>query len=115
MSITISGTTVTFNDSSVLDETEQAARAWVCWNPQNNSIQSSYGVSSVSGFTVNFSSSLGDANYAFGLWHSSLEGDGVSNSDPYQRTPFMSSMSATSFVLSTAQPVPREQTAIFFR
>jgi hypothetical protein len=115
MPVTIGDTSVTFNDSTVLDETEQAARAWVCWNPQNNSIQSSFGISSVSGFTVNFSSSLGDANYAFGLWHSDLYGDGVSNADPFQRSPFMSSMSSTSFTLSTAQPTPREQTAVFFR
>jgi hypothetical protein len=89
MPITISGTTATFNDSSTVDTGNRFAVCWVNWNPQNSTIRSSYGVSSVSGYTVNFSTTLPSSNYGALQGHSNAVNDG------FARQPWLGLRSTT--------------------
>jgi hypothetical protein len=73
MAITVSGTTLTFNDATTqttafTGSSTQLAKAWCNWN-SSAGIRASFNVSSVARngtglWTVNFSSGLGDGNYA---------------------------------------------------
>jgi hypothetical protein len=72
MAITISGSTLTFNDGTTQTTAAGATyvRAWVNFNGFNPpSIRASFNVSSITynttgDFTVNFTSAMPDANYA---------------------------------------------------
>lgn len=74
MSTTISGTNgVTFPDSTSMQTGQQACKAWVNFNGTGTvAIRGSYNVSSITDngtadYTVNFTNSMPDANYATSL------------------------------------------------
>jgi hypothetical protein len=69
MTITVGGSNITFSDSTTQSSGQQAAKVWVNYNASSQAIRASYNVSSVTynstgTFTINFTSSLADANYS---------------------------------------------------
>ena len=69
MTITVSGSSLTFNDSTTQTSASGVAKAWVNFNGADGSRRASYNVSSVTrngtgDFTVNFTTAMVDANYA---------------------------------------------------
>ncbi len=74
MPTTISGSTITFNSGSVLQDPpantpSYTCRAWVNWNGTGSAIRASGNVTSITSpgtgqYTVNFTTAMPDANYA---------------------------------------------------
>lgn len=114
MTVSINGTTLTLNDGTTVTSGSLAPKLWVAYNPQSSSIYSSSGVSSVSGFTVNFSTAISDTNYAFATSFSSLY-SGSSSPDPYMRPPYMSSKTTTAINFSAVQTTPTYFTVVVYR
>lgn len=89
MAITLYNTTIIFGDSSSVDSGNRFAVCWVNWNPQNSTIRGSYGVSSVSGTTINFSTTLPSSSFAV------IQGLSNAVNDGFARQPWVGLRSTT--------------------
>jgi len=85
MAITVSGTTLTFNDATtqttagLTGSSDQLAKAWVNWNGSSGAIYSSYGISSVTvnttgQYTINYTNAFANTNYCCQLTTTSNPG-----------------------------------------
>jgi len=112
MTITVAGTTITFNDSTT-QTTAAPCKAWVRFDGTTGTRAGSFNVSSVTvngtgSFTVNFSSALANANYSSVV----TPGDGTSVGYGTP-TAYASTFATGSFNISTrASGSPTSFTAI---
>jgi hypothetical protein len=69
MTITVSGSSLTFNDSTTQDTAKGTAKAWLNYNGSTNNILGSFNVSSVTvngtgDYSVNFTTAMPSTGYA---------------------------------------------------
>lgn len=109
MTISVNGTGITFNDASTMTTGARAARAFAQWNPQNSTLYTSYNVSSVSGYQVNFTTALPNSNYAVFSCTNNLYPP-----DPYNRFPTVASRTTSSFTFDNINGSPTYMSATVF-